>query len=257
MNLFNALILGIVEGVTEFLPISSTAHLIITSKLLHLSQTEFLKFFEIFIQSGAILAVIFIYAKYVLKNSKLIKNILISFIPTALVGFFLHKIIKNIFFESFFLIIGSLFFIGLLFITFEYLVKNKKIKLVKSINQLDIYQAVVVGVIQSLAVIPGVSRAGAVMLVMMILGYKRNESAIYSFLLAVPTILAASGLELIKTDFKILSNSDNLLFLTVGFVVSFITAYISIKWLISFLQKKSLVIFGLYRVLTSFILFMI
>lgn len=257
MNLFNALILGIVEGITEFLPISSTAHLIITSKLLHLSQTEFLKFFEVFIQSGAILAVVFMYFKYILNNKKLIPKIIVSFIPTAIVGLIMEKIIKKYFFNSLQLIIVSMFIIGLAFIVFEYLVKRKKIKLVKSINRLDTNQAIIIGIIQSLAVIPGVSRAGAVMLGMMALGYKRNESATYSFLLAVPTILAASGLELIKIDFKILSNSNNLILLAIGFIVSFVTAYISVKWLINFLQKKSLIIFGLYRVLTSFILFMI
>lgn len=257
MNLFNALILGIVEGITEFLPISSTAHLIITSKLLHLTQTEFLKFFEVFIQSGAILAVVFLYFKYILDNKKLIPKIIVSFIPTAIVGLFMEKIIKKYFFNSLQLIIVSMFVVGIAFIVFEYFVKGKKIKLVKSINRLDTYQAVIIGIIQSLAVIPGISRAGAVMLGMMLLGYKRDESAIYSFLLAVPTILAASGLEIIKTDFKILSNTNNLLFLAVGFAISFITAYISVKWLINFLQKKSLIIFGLYRVLTSFILFMI
>lgn len=257
MNLINALILGIVEGVTEFLPISSTAHLIITSKLLKIPTTEFIKFFEVFIQSGAILAVLLLYYSYVIKNKEIIKKIIVSFIPTAIIGFLLHKIIKTIFFESYYLIIGSLFFIGLLFIIFEYLVKNKRIKLVKSINRLDIYQAAIIGLIQSLAVIPGVSRAGAVMLGMMMFGYKRDEAALYSFLLAVPTILAASALDFVKTDFSIISNLNNLLFLIVGFVTSFLTAYFSIKWLIGYLQKKSLIVFGVYRVLTSFILYVL
>jgi len=257
MNLFNALILGIVEGITEFLPISSTAHLLIAGKLLHLTQTEFQTFFDVFIQSGAILAVVFLYFKYVIKHKDLWGKIIISFIPTAIVGLVLEKIIKKIFFNSMPLIIDAMFIIGLLFIIFEYLIKKKNIKLNKSIVDMTYKEAFLAGVGQSLAVIPGVSRSGIVMLTMMGQKFKRDESAVYSFLLAVPTILAASGLELIKIDFKILSNSNNLILLAIGFIVSFVTAYISVKWLINFLQKKSLVIFGLYRVLTSFILFMV
>ncbi|MFH0979530.1 MAG: undecaprenyl-diphosphate phosphatase [Candidatus Roizmanbacteria bacterium] len=257
MNLINTLILGIVEGITEFLPISSTAHLIITSKLLNISQTEFQKFFEVFIQSGAILAVIFIYIQYIRRNPEVIKNVLISFIPTAIVGFFLHKIIKTVFFESFYLIIGSLFFVGLLFIVFEYLVKGKKIILKKSINQLTIFDAVVVGVVQSLAVVPGVSRAGAVMLGMMVFGYKRGESAVYSFLLAVPTILAAGFFDLYQSRKIIFSSFDNIWILIFGFLISFIFAYISIKWLINYLKKNSLMIFGIYRIIIALLLFML
>ena len=108
MNLFNALILGLVEGITEFLPISSTAHLIISSKLLNIPQTEFQKFFEVFIQSGAILAVVIIYWKIILKNKSLFINIILSFIPTAVIGLLLHKVIKGVFFESLTLIAISL-----------------------------------------------------------------------------------------------------------------------------------------------------
>jgi len=257
MNLFKALILGIVEGITEFLPISSTAHLIIASKLLNISQTEFQKFFEVFIQSGAILAVVFIYIQYILKNPKIIKSVLISFIPTVIVGFLLHKVIKNIFFESFYLIIGSLFSVGLLFIVFEYLVKNKRIVLKKSIIQLTIFDAVVIGMVQSLSVVPGVSRAGAVMLGMMAFGYKREESAVYSFLLAVPTIFAAGAFDLYQSRKIIFSSLDNIWILIFGFWISFIFAYISIKWLINYLKKNSLVVFGIYRIIISLLLFML
>jgi undecaprenyl-diphosphatase len=257
MNFINALILGLVEGITEFLPISSTAHLIITSKLLHISQSEFQTFFEIFIQSGAILAVVFLYFSYVLKHKELWGKIIVSFIPTAIVGLVLEKIIKKVFFNSMPLIIGSMFLVGLLFIIFEYLVKNKKIKLEKPIGKMSYVEAFIVGLGQSLAVVPGVSRAGIVMLTMMGEGYKRDESAIYSFLLAVPTILAASGLEIIKTDFKVITNINNLLFLAVGFFVSLETAYLTVKWFIGFLQKNSLVGFGIYRILLAIIILLV
>lgn len=257
MNLINALILGLVEGITEFLPISSTAHLIITSKLLNIPATEFQKFFEVFIQSGAILAVVLIYWKIIFKNRQLIANIILSFIPTAIVGFLLRKVIKNVFFQNFTLIAGSLFSIGLLFIVFEFLLKKKIIKIDKKISQMTIIQALMIGLGQSLAVVPGVSRAGIVILTMMILGFDREESALYSFVLAVPTLLAASALDFIKTDPQLIFSGSNPLFLLVGLVVSFFSALLAIKWFIGYLQKNSLTYFGIYRIVLSIFTFFV
>ncbi len=248
MNIFSAIVLGLVEGITEFLPISSTAHLIISSKLLNIPQTEFQKFFEVFIQSGAILAVIFIYWKIILKNKNLLMNIILSFIPTAVVGLLLHKVIKNIFFESFTLIAASLFIIGLFFIIFEYLLKKKIVKTNKKIIQMTIVQALIIGLGQSLAVVPGVSRAGAVILTMMIMGFNREESALYSFVLAVPTLLVASAFDFMKTDSQLIFTGSNLLFLFIGLTTSFLSALLAIKWFIKFLQNNSLSYFGVYRI---------
>lgn len=251
MNLFNAVILGLIEGITEFLPISSTAHLIISSKLLNIPQTEFQKFFEVFIQSGAILAVIFIYWKIILKTKSLLINIILSFIPTAVVGLLLHKVIKGVFFESFTLIAFSLFIVGLFFIIFEFLLKKGIVKTDKKMIQMTIIQALIIGVGQSLAVVPGVSRAGAVILTMMILGFNREESALYSFVLAVPTLLAASAFDFIKTDPQLIFSGNNPLFLFIGLTTSFLSALLAIKWFIKFLQKNSLSGFGLYRIALS------
>ncbi len=255
MNLINAFVLGIVEGVTEFLPISSTAHLIISSKLLNIPQTEFQKFFEVFIQSGAILAVIFIYWKIIIKNKNLLINIILSFIPTAIVGLLLHKVIKNIFFESFTLIGASLFIVGLFFIIYEYLLKKKVVNTDKKIIQMTILQALLISVGQSLAVVPGVSRAGAVILTMMILGFNREESALYSFVLAVPTLLAASLFDFIKTNPQLIFEDGNPMFLMVGLFTSFVSALLAIKWFIKFLQKNSLSYFGIYRILLALSIF--
>lgn len=258
MNLLNALILGLVEGVTEFLPISSTAHLIISSKLLNIPQTEFQKFFEVFIQSGAILAVVFIYWRTILENRSLLINIVLSFIPTAIVGLLLHKVIKGVFFESFTIIGVSLFIVGLFFIVYEYLLKKKIVKTEKKIIQMTIIQALLIGFGQSLAVVPGVSRAGAVILVMMILGFNREESALYSFVLAVPTLLAASAFDFLKTDPQIIFTGNNPLFLLIGLLTSFFSALIAIKWFIKFLQKNTLTYFGVYRIVLSlFTIFLI
>ena len=255
MSLIHVIILGIIEGLTEFLPISSTAHLILVSQLLNIPQTDFQKFFEVFIQSGAILAVFFIYLKYVLKNKKIIPKVIASFVPTAVIGFLLYKIIKHVFFNSRLLMALSFFILGAVFLVIEYLIKNKKIKLTQSIDRLNYQTAIIVGFMQALAVIPGVSRAGIVLVTMMILGFKREESARYSFLLAVPTILAASGYDLYKSKDLLVFSSNNLFLLMIGFVVSFISAYVVVNWFIKYLQKNTLNLFAIYRIILAGILF--
>ena len=246
MNVLNVVVLGIVEGLTEFLPVSSTAHLIITAKFLTIPQTDFVKLFEVFIQSGAILAVVVLYFSYIRKNPQVLKTLAVSFIPTAVIGFILYKIIKTVFFDSIPLIIFTLFFFGLIFLVTELCIKKKKIILQKSLSNIHLRTAFIIGLAQSLAVVPGVSRAGIVMVTMMILGYKRDESAQYSFLLAVPTILAASAYDLYKMRSIVMSSQTNGLALAIGFAVSFITAYIAVKWFIRFLKNNSLSVFGIF-----------
>ena len=255
MDLLKTIVLGMVEGLTEFLPISSTAHLIITSKLLNISQTDFQKLFEVFIQSGAILSVVFLYFNQLKGNFKILKNLFFSFLPTALVGFFLYKVIKNVFFDSLNLIAFSLFFVGIFFIIIEILVNKKKIVLKKKIEEINIFDALIIGLAQSFAVIPGVSRSGVVILSMLILGYQRDQSAKYSFFLSIPTIFMASFYDLYKSKDIFLTNLNQLWMLLIGFFVSFIFALISVKWLLGFLKKNSLIIFGIYRILLAIILF--
>jgi len=254
MTLIQALILGIIEGATEFLPISSTAHLIWTSKLLGIQSTEFIKFFEVFIQSGAIFAIVILYLKYLLDHKSLILNLVLSFIPTALVGFFFYRYIKNVLFESSALIIIVFFIVGIIFLLFEYLIKKGLIKPKRTIAQMRYAEALIIGLGQSLAIIPGVSRAGAVIVTMMGFEFKRDDAALYSFLLAVPTILAAGLFDFIKTDFSVINNVNNIIMVTLGFITSFITALIVVKWFIGYLQKNNLIGFGLYRIIMAVIL---
>lgn len=242
MTLLHAAILGVVEGLTEFLPISSTAHMILASRLMGLQQTEFLKFFEVFIQIGAIFAVVFLYFKKFF-DLKLIKQLIASFIPTAIIGFLLYKVIKTVFFDSTYLIAGSLILVGVLFIIVE---KYNK-KLTKSVGKMTLQTAVLIGLAQALAVVPGVSRAGIVMIAMMMLGFKREESAQYSFMLALPTLAAAALLDAIKMRGISLTTPEYEM-IGIGLLTSFIVAYFSMKWFISFLQKKKLTSFGVYRI---------
>jgi undecaprenyl-diphosphatase len=252
MSFIYALILGVVEGLTEFLPVSSTAHLILTSAFLKIPQTDFQKLFEVVIQSGAILAVLFLYFNYLLKNKNLWGKLVASFLPTAVVGFLFYKIIKSVFFESINLIIFSLFFIGLIFLLIEFLIKQKKIKLEKGLSSLTYSNAVLIGLAQSLAIVPGISRAGIVMIAMLIMGYRREESAIYSFLLALPTIIAASLLDLYKG--RALLAQANLVYIAIGFFVALLTAIIAVRWFVNFLKNHTLVVFGWYRIILALFL---
>lgn len=255
MSLFHAFILGIVEGLTEFLPVSSTAHLILLSHLLKIPQTDFQKLFEVVIQSGAILAILFLYFQYLMVNKFLWIKIFFSFLPTAFIGMVFYKVIKNIFFDSVLLILFSLFFLGLVFILIEWIIKRKKITLKKNLKEMNLWEAFIIGLFQSVAIIPGVSRAGAVILTMFFLRFKRQEAAIYSFLLALPTIFSASIYDLSKS--KELIFETNIFYLMVGFFTAFIFAWISVKWFINFLQKKTLTFFGYYRILLSILMFLI
>lgn len=254
MTIIQSIVLGIVEGITEFLPVSSTFHLINAANLLKIKQTDFVKLFEVFIQSGAILAVLFLYFKELKNNSSLIKKICVSFAPTAVIGFVLYKVIKQVFFESQYLMIAVFIFIAFLFLIIEILVKKGFIQIKHTLNNFSYKQALLIGLFQSIAIIPGVSRSGIVILVMMFLGFKRDESAKFSFMLAIPTIFAASIFDLYKMRYIALSNFENIGILLIGFLVSFIFAYISVRWFIKFLQTNTLVSFGIYRLIVAIIL---
>ncbi|GIW64062.1 MAG: undecaprenyl-diphosphatase [Patescibacteria group bacterium] len=257
MSFWHLFVFAFVEGLTEFLPVSSTAHLILTAKVLNISQTDFVKLFEVVIQFGAIMAVLVLYAKLVLKNKKLILYLSVSLLPTVLVGFLLYSVIKTVFFESLGLIALTLFLGGLGFLAVEQLVSAEKIKLTKSLSRLTVKTALLIGLFQALAVVPGVSRAGAVILGMLILGYNRKSSVEYSFLLSVPTIALASSYDLYKTLSLITVESGQVLQLLLGVLLSFISAYLVIKLFLSFVQKHSLRLFGVYRIIIAVILWLL
>lgn len=253
MSLFHTLILSIVEGVTEFLPISSTGHLILVSNLLKIEQSEFVKSFEIIIQLGAVLAVVVIYFKKLVMslNWDLYKKILISFAPTVLFGLFGYKYIKMYLIGNTSVVIWSLLIGGIAMLLFEHFHRpvNKK---------LNLYSYILIGLFQVLSMIPGVSRAFATIFGGMVVGMKREEATEFSFFLAIPTMFAATVLDLIKTDPTVWSN-QNTTTLVVGFIASFITAYIVVKWLIKFVQTHDFKIFGWYRIVLAliFILFVL
>ncbi len=253
MTPLDSVILGIVEGITEFLPISSTGHLILAAELLGLTPTEFLKSYEIVIQLGAIAAVVFLYWKSFL-DLEVIKRLLAAFIPTAVIGFFLYSFIKDYLFESMEVILASLFLGGIALIALEFFHKEKE-DAHKDVKDISYLQAFFIGLIQALAVIPGVSRSGATIVGGLLLGVSRVAIVEFSFLLAVPTIAAATGYDILKNS-HVFTENDFML-LAIGFVVSFLVAIAAIKFLLNFIRNYTFIPFGIYRILLALVFFFV
>ncbi len=245
MDIVQAIILGIIEGITEFLPISSTGHLIVASEWLGLSQTEDNKAFEVIIQLAAILAVTATYRdKLTLAHIALWQKVALAFIPVGAVGFLFHKQIKAMFSVD---IVATMFIVGgLIFLLVEYLQRNKVYE-ATDVEDVSFKQALWIGIAQVAALVPGTSRAGASIIGAMLVGLDRKTSAEFSFLLALPVMLAASGYDLLKhwQDFS----GEMLMPLLAGFIVAFLAAYATMKLLLSFLKRFTFVAFGIYRIL--------
>ena len=249
MTYAQALILGVVEGITEFLPVSSTGHLILASKLFGLESTEFLKTFEIAIQAGAILAVLVLYAKYLMSDWRVIRLLLAAFAPTAVLGFIFYKLIKRFLLANSMLVLLNLFLGGILLVVFEKFYKEKKSGGISEIKSLSYGQAFLIGLFQSAALLPGVSRSAATVVGGLSIGVNRKTIVVFSFLLAIPTMLAATGLDVIRNASII--QSTNVVLLGIGLVTSFVMAALSIRFLLRFIQNHSFLGFGIYRILVA------
>lgn len=245
MSLIQTIILGIVEGITEFLPVSSTGHLILANKLLGVPDSEFVKSFEIAIQLGAILSVVVLYWKKALASRDIWKKVALAFIPTAILGFIFYKIIKTYLLSSSVVVLWSLLLGGIALIVFELWYKSQTAK-----NQpISPKRAVAIGVFQSIAMIPGVSRSAATIVGGLSLGVSREKIVEFSFLLAVPTMAAATGYDLYK-NINVFDWSQ-IYYLTLGFIISFIVALLSIKWLLGYIKNHTFIAFGVYRILAA------
>lgn len=250
--ILKALLLGLVEGATEFLPVSSTGHLIIVSDLLNFMSVEKREIFEIVIQLGSILAVVWLYHARLFKVIRTVKSdinaqrfvlqLLIAFLPLALIGLVFHKQIKNLLFHpvpvAMALIVG-----GLLILLIEKLALKAR---TNSIEEMSSWQAVKIGFAQSLALIPGVSRSGATILGGMSFGLSRQVATEFSFFLAIPVMFAATGYDLLKHR-DLLSVEDAGLFL-IGFIAAFFSALVAIKTLIRYVAGHDFKIFAWYRI---------
>ncbi|MFA5420547.1 MAG: undecaprenyl-diphosphatase UppP [Patescibacteria group bacterium] len=244
-----AAILGFVQGFSEFLPISSTAHLLLSVELLRIDLNDFIKSFVIIIQLGSILAVLVLYWNKIISNISIyFKKLLVAFIPTAILGLIFYKVVKNVFQESFLIISLALFLGGILILILEKRHKREVDTNLNSewINEISYKKCFYIGIFQALAMIPGVSRSAATIFGGLSLGVSRKSIVEFSFLLAIPTMAAASGLDLIKSSFSF--NQKELIFLTIGFVLSFFVAIIFIKFLINYIKKNDFKIFAWYRI---------
>lgn len=255
MNVLTSLILGVVEGLTEFLPVSSTFHLILTSRLLNLAQTEYLKLFEVVIQTGAILSIISLYKDQLFSNKYLQKNLYLSFLPTVVVGSILYKIIKGYFFENLLLQIVVFFSVGILFILTERLLTRRGTAMFLPQHKVNSRHAVIIGLFQAMSVVPGFSRSGSIIVGMLLLGYSRPAAAEYAFMLSLPTILAATALDL-SQNLVLLSTLtfEQYLYIGIGLISAYISALWVMRWLIDYLTRHTLEVFGYYRIILSMLI---
>jgi len=247
MTLLQAIILGIVEGLTEFLPVSSTGHLILASRLLGLAQTDFQKSFEIAIQLGAIASVVGLYWRRFFEPA-VVGRVIAAFIPTGLIGFALYHVIKTYLFGSDTIVLWALALGGVALIVFE-LLHTEADDAVTDVTAIPYSKAVLIGLFQSISIIPGVSRSGATIVGGLILGLSRATIVEFSFLLAVPTMLAATSYDLYKNASHFAVGEFGVL--AAGFISSFIVALLSVKFLLAYVRNHTFIPFGIYRILVA------
>ena len=247
----HAVVLGIVEGITEFLPISSTAHLILASKALGLKDTEFLKSFEIIIQLGAILSVVVLYWNRFL-NFEVLKKLVVAVIPTGVIGLTVYKAIKSYLLGNVTVVLWTLLIGGIALIIFERFQQRDDRDV--DFSEISYRKAFLIGLFQAIAVIPGVSRSAATIVGGSLLGVSKRTIVEFSFMLAVPTMLAASGLELVKNRSAINGNFE---ILAIGFIVSFLTAILAIKSFLGYIKKRDFSAFGWYRIVLAVVFYLV
>ncbi len=253
--LIKAAIMGIVEGLTEFLPISSTGHLILAGSLLGFDDDK-AKVFDIAIQTGAIFAVILVYWQKIretvvalptdIKAQKFALNVLVAFLPAVVLGLLFGKAIKAHLFTP--VVVASTFIIGGFIILWaeKRQQRNPAVARIHAVEAMTVMDALKVGLVQCLAMIPGTSRSGATIIGGMLLGLSRTAATDFSFFLAIPTLIGAGGYSLYK-ERALLSMADLPLF-GVGLLFSFISAWLCIRWLLRYIATHSFVVFAWYRI---------
>lgn len=245
MTYLQAFIIAVIEGITEFLPVSSTGHMILASSLMDISDKKFAETFEIVIQLAAILSVLVLYYKRFLTGISIYIKLFVAFLPTLIVGVLAYKTIKSYLFNpfvvSFSLIIG-----GVVLILLDRWSENKK-TLYENTEDISLVNALKVGAIQCISMIPGVSRSAATIFGGMFAGFNRKQAAEFSFLLAMPTMFAASAKDLWEN--KELITPDNVRIILFGGVTAFIVALVAVKAFVAYLTKYGFKAFGYYRII--------
>lgn len=252
MSIFDSIVLAIIEGLTEFLPISSTGHMIMGQTLLKIDG-DFVKTFEISIQLGAIMAIVLLYAKRFLQSFTIYLKLGVAFIPTGIVGFLAYKTIKMYLFNPY--VVGVALVIGGIFLVLiDKKVVGKQSKTL-DLESISYKNSFFIGLIQCISMIPGVSRAAATIIGGVFNGLDKKQAMEFSFLLAVPTMFAATGYDLHKTPIHFASNEYMLL--GIGLVIAFISAWAAVKVFIRLVENYGFKYFGYYRIVIGllFLLF--
>jgi len=252
MTAVESIIIAVVEGLTEFLPVSSTGHMIITSRILGIETDEFTKLFEVAIQLGAILSVVVLYWNkfFPLNRKGFYLKLVVAVIPALVLGFVFSKKIDALL-ESPLTVAITLLLGGFILLFIDKLFQSNTIE---EDQDISLKQALIIGFWQCLAMIPGTSRSAASIIGGMQQKLTRNLAAEFSFYLAVPTMAAATGYKLLKAYLdtpELLKNPDNLLALLVGSMVAFVVAMLAIKFFIGFLQRNGFKLFGWYRIIVG------
>jgi undecaprenyl-diphosphatase len=248
MNYWQALVLAVVEGITEFLPVSSTGHMIIASSLMGIGKEEFVKMFTVNIQFGAILSVVVLYWKRFVKDIdfNFYLKLLVAFLPAAAFGFLLNDLIdsllENVYVVAIMLLVG-----GVILVFIDRWINAPTVE-----KPMSFMQAFKIGFFQCIAMIPGVSRSAATIIGAMTQGFSRKQAAEFSFFLAVPTMAAAGGYKLLKTYDTI--QAEDVKILLFGNLIAFLVAMIAIKFFIGFLTKYGFKVFGYYRIALGLLL---
>lgn len=248
MTAFEALVLGVIEGLTEFLPVSSTGHLTLAAHLLKIpvESDNFAKSFLIVIQLGAILAVLSLYLKRFLRDFEVWKRIVVAFIPTGIIGFGLYRVIKDHILGNDLIVVVALVGVGVVLLFVDRWLQGHQ--RYDDVDRMPLGRALLIGTFQGLAAIfPGTSRSAATIVGGMLSGLSRRAAAEFSFILAVPTMLAASGYDLYKRAHTFPHEGYGLM--AIGFVAAFITALLTVRWLLEFVSRNTFVPFAIYRIL--------
>ena len=245
MTELQAIILGFIEGITEFLPISSTGHMILADAIMNIHDRQFTKTFEIAIQFAAILAVVVIYLRKFFQSATLYFKLSVAFIPTGIIGFFLHKYVKALLFNplsvSIALIVG-----GAILIILNRFIEEKE-SAVSGVEDISFRDAAIIGFFQSLSIIPGVSRSAATIVGGVFAGFNKEKAIEFSFLLAVPTMFVATSYDLFKSRSEL--QMMHLAPLLWGAASSFISAYLAIQFFLKFVNFLEFKYFGYYRII--------
>jgi undecaprenyl-diphosphatase len=254
--LIKAAIMGVVEGLTEFLPVSSTGHLILTQSLLGLPDSEVMKAFEVAIQPGAILAIFIVYWQLIsstlgslttnANSRRLVTNIIVGFLPAAVIGFAIHKAITKYLFNG--PVVAGAFIVGALIILWVETRRDRQVR-IHHIDEMTTLDALKVGFCQCFGMIPGTSRSGATIIGGLLVGLSRPVATEFSFFLAIPTLIGASVLEVFKVRHELAGNlHDYLPMFAVGFIVSFLAAWVCVRWLLRYVSTHTFIPFAWYRI---------